>query len=127
MRDAILRKARESAETKLRFFDENAELLERCGHKGQASTAALMILAVMNQQRGIDQMELPKRLKHCEAAGMTEQEFYVGCGELNALELLRFVRSAHSGFVVAKMNESVETSEWIDASEAMAALARYAA
>lgn len=30
MRDAILRKARESAETKLRFFDENAELLERC-------------------------------------------------------------------------------------------------
>lgn len=30
MREAILRKARESAETKLRFFDENAELLERC-------------------------------------------------------------------------------------------------
>ena len=30
MREAILRKANESAETKLRFFEENAELLERC-------------------------------------------------------------------------------------------------
>lgn len=30
MREAILRKAKESAETKLRFFEENAELLERC-------------------------------------------------------------------------------------------------
>ena len=30
MRDAILRKARESAEIKLRFFEENAELLEKC-------------------------------------------------------------------------------------------------
>lgn len=30
MKDAILRKARESAETKLRFFEENAERLERC-------------------------------------------------------------------------------------------------
>jgi D-sedoheptulose 7-phosphate isomerase len=30
MRDAILRKARESAEVKLRFFDENAARLEAC-------------------------------------------------------------------------------------------------
>ena len=30
MRDAILRKARESAEVKLRFFEQNAEALERC-------------------------------------------------------------------------------------------------
>jgi D-sedoheptulose 7-phosphate isomerase len=30
MREAILRKARESAETKLKFFDENADELERC-------------------------------------------------------------------------------------------------
>ena len=30
MRDAILRKARESAEVKLRFFEENADALERC-------------------------------------------------------------------------------------------------
>jgi D-sedoheptulose 7-phosphate isomerase len=30
VRDAILRKVRESAETKLRFFDENAAELERC-------------------------------------------------------------------------------------------------
>lgn len=30
MRDTILRKARESAETKLLFFEENAETLERC-------------------------------------------------------------------------------------------------
>ena len=30
MKDAILRKARESAETKLRFFEENADRLERC-------------------------------------------------------------------------------------------------
>lgn len=33
MREAILRKARESAETKLRFFEENAELLERCARE----------------------------------------------------------------------------------------------
>ena len=32
MREAILRKVRESADTKLRFFEENAELLERCAH-----------------------------------------------------------------------------------------------
>jgi D-sedoheptulose 7-phosphate isomerase len=30
MRDAILRKARESAEVKVRFFEEEAEALERC-------------------------------------------------------------------------------------------------
>jgi len=30
MRDAILRKARESCEVKLRFFEDNAEALERC-------------------------------------------------------------------------------------------------
>lgn len=30
MREAILRKARESAEVKVRFFEENAEELERC-------------------------------------------------------------------------------------------------
>jgi D-sedoheptulose 7-phosphate isomerase len=30
MKDAILRKARESAEVKLRFIEENAEALERC-------------------------------------------------------------------------------------------------
>lgn len=30
MKEAILRKARESAEVKVRFFEENAELLERC-------------------------------------------------------------------------------------------------
>jgi D-sedoheptulose 7-phosphate isomerase len=30
MREAILRKARESAEVKVRFFEENAEALERC-------------------------------------------------------------------------------------------------
>ncbi|MEO6260192.1 MAG: SIS domain-containing protein [Thermoanaerobaculia bacterium] len=30
MREAILRKARESADTTLRFFEENSELLERC-------------------------------------------------------------------------------------------------
>lgn len=30
MRDAILRKARESAEVKVRFFEENAETLENC-------------------------------------------------------------------------------------------------
>ena len=30
MRDAILRKARESADVKVRFFEENAEALERC-------------------------------------------------------------------------------------------------
>lgn len=30
MRDAILRKARESADVKVRFFEENAETLERC-------------------------------------------------------------------------------------------------
>jgi D-sedoheptulose 7-phosphate isomerase len=30
MRDAILRKARESAEVKLRFFEENAERIEQC-------------------------------------------------------------------------------------------------
>ncbi|MEP6993979.1 MAG: SIS domain-containing protein [Acidobacteriota bacterium] len=30
MREAILRKARESAEVKVRFFEENAEQLERC-------------------------------------------------------------------------------------------------
>lgn len=30
MRDAILRKARESAEIKLQFFEQNAELLEKC-------------------------------------------------------------------------------------------------
>jgi D-sedoheptulose 7-phosphate isomerase len=30
VKDAILRKARESAEVKLRFFEENAERLERC-------------------------------------------------------------------------------------------------
>ena len=30
MREAILRKARESAEVKVRFFEENAETLERC-------------------------------------------------------------------------------------------------
>jgi D-sedoheptulose 7-phosphate isomerase len=30
MRDAILRKARESAEVKLRFFEEEADALERC-------------------------------------------------------------------------------------------------
>ena len=86
-----------------------------------------MILAVMKQQAGIDQMELPKLLKHCEAVGMIEQEFYVGCGELSGRELLHFVRSPHSGYVVAKMNSDVEKSEWLDASEAMAALARYVA
>lgn len=32
MRDAILRKARESAEISTRFFEENADLLERCVH-----------------------------------------------------------------------------------------------
>lgn len=30
MREAILRKARESADTNLRFFEENCDLLERC-------------------------------------------------------------------------------------------------
>ncbi|MBC8646996.1 MAG: SIS domain-containing protein, partial [Thermoanaerobaculia bacterium] len=30
MREAILRKARESAEIKVRFFEENAEELENC-------------------------------------------------------------------------------------------------
>lgn len=30
MRDAILRKVKESAETKIRFFEDNAEMLERC-------------------------------------------------------------------------------------------------
>lgn len=30
MREAILRKVRESAQTKLRFFEDHAELLERC-------------------------------------------------------------------------------------------------
>lgn len=30
MKEAILRKARESADIKLRFFEDNAELLERC-------------------------------------------------------------------------------------------------
>ena len=30
MREAILRKARESADVKIRFFEENAEALERC-------------------------------------------------------------------------------------------------
>ena len=30
MRESILRKARESADVKIRFFEENAELLERC-------------------------------------------------------------------------------------------------
>ena len=30
MRDSILRKARESADTKIRFFEENSDLLERC-------------------------------------------------------------------------------------------------
>jgi D-sedoheptulose 7-phosphate isomerase len=32
MRESILRKARESADTKLRFFDENAAEIERCAH-----------------------------------------------------------------------------------------------
>lgn len=32
MKEAILRKARESAETKLRFFEENAERFEQCVH-----------------------------------------------------------------------------------------------
>ncbi|HET7712131.1 MAG TPA: SIS domain-containing protein [Thermoanaerobaculia bacterium] len=36
MREAILRKVRESAETKLRFFEENAELLERCARDAAA-------------------------------------------------------------------------------------------
>jgi D-sedoheptulose 7-phosphate isomerase len=33
VKDAILRKARESAETKLRFFEENAASLERCARE----------------------------------------------------------------------------------------------
>ncbi len=32
MKEAILRKARESAETKIRFFEENAERFEQCVH-----------------------------------------------------------------------------------------------
>lgn len=47
MRDAILRKVRESAETKLRFFDENAELLERCARDAAARFAAGGRLFVM--------------------------------------------------------------------------------
>lgn len=47
MREAILRKARESAETKLRFFDENAELLERCARDAAARFAAGGRLLVM--------------------------------------------------------------------------------
>lgn len=47
MRHAILRKARESAETKLRFFDENAELLERCARDAAVHFAAGGRLFVM--------------------------------------------------------------------------------
>lgn len=47
MREAILRKVRESADTKIRFFDENAELLERCARDAAArfkSGARLFIM-----------------------------------------------------------------------------------
>lgn len=47
MRDAILRKARESAETKLRFFEENADLLERCTRNVAARLTAGGRLFVM--------------------------------------------------------------------------------
>lgn len=47
MREAILRKARESAETKLRFFEENAELLERCARESAAAFASGGRLLVM--------------------------------------------------------------------------------
>lgn len=47
MREAILRKARESAETKLRFFEENAELLERCARDAAAAFASGARLLVM--------------------------------------------------------------------------------
>lgn len=47
MREAILRKARESAETKLRFFDENAELLEKCAREAAARFQAGARLFVM--------------------------------------------------------------------------------
>ena len=47
MREAILRKAKESAETKLRFFDENAELLERCAREAAARFASGGRLFVM--------------------------------------------------------------------------------
>lgn len=47
MREAILRKAKESAETKLRFFEENAELLERCARDAAARFRAGARLFVM--------------------------------------------------------------------------------
>ena len=47
MREAILRKALESAETKLRFFEENAEMLETCARDAAArfqSGARLLVM-----------------------------------------------------------------------------------
>ncbi|MDQ6801568.1 MAG: SIS domain-containing protein [Acidobacteriota bacterium] len=47
MREAILRKAKESAETKLRFFEENAELLERCARDAASRFQAGARLFIM--------------------------------------------------------------------------------
>jgi D-sedoheptulose 7-phosphate isomerase len=65
MRDAILRKVRESVETKTAFFQENAELLERCARDAAARFAAGARLFVMgNGGSACDALHLAVEFQH---------------------------------------------------------------
>ena len=65
MREAILRKARESAETKIRFFEENAELLERCARDVAARlTSGARLFVMGNGGSACDAQHIAVEFQH---------------------------------------------------------------
>lgn len=65
MREAILRKARESAETKLRFFEDNADLLERCARDVAARlTGGARLLVMGNGGSACDAQHVAVEFQH---------------------------------------------------------------
>jgi D-sedoheptulose 7-phosphate isomerase len=65
MKDSILRKARESADTTLKFFDENAARIERCAHAlAERFAAGGRLIAVGNGGSACDAQHVAVELQH---------------------------------------------------------------
>lgn len=65
MRETILRKAKESAETSLRFFEENAELLERCAREtAERFRSGGRLFAMGNGGSACDALHLAVEFQH---------------------------------------------------------------
>ena len=65
MKDAILRKARESADLQLKFFSENAQSIERCVHAlAERFSAGGRLLCIGNGGSACDAQHVAVEFQH---------------------------------------------------------------